>query len=254
MTATQNVFAGDPRLPIRDSPVRFAVGPPDGLTSNSWRFWTTKAGDIYLKCRDNAKEFKISLHASGRWRLGITEEALARNPRLVPPGANRAWDVWDEPPEIDPNIVFAFRMNFPTSELVIRPDQRPPKLWRGTVFIEPAPLDSGQLVVVSLLVTRGDVDLRSEPGPSCRLASLELGNGRRAQLVAYLDQLGDVPHELGVIRRAALDQAERDGADVPDDAYIYAFGHNPQGVRSLLPARAKPHDLDRKSTCDQELE
>lgn len=57
-----------------------------------------------------------------------------------------------------------------------------------------------------------------------------------------------MPHELGVIRRAAPDQAERAGATVPDDAYIYAFGHNAQGVRSLLPARAKPHDLDRKVT------
>ncbi|MGC2295578.1 MAG: hypothetical protein WA695_02655 [Candidatus Dormiibacterota bacterium] len=41
---------------------------------------------------------------------------------------------------------------------------------------------------------------------------------------------------------------------MPDDAYIYAFGYNPQGVRSLLPARAKPHDLDRKATRDQKLE
>ena len=31
------------------------------------------------------------------------------------------------------------------------------------------------------------MDLRSEPGPSYRFASLDLRNGRRAQLVAYLD-------------------------------------------------------------------
>ncbi len=139
VTARPNVFAGDPGLPIRESAVRFAVGPPDGLTSNSWRFWPSKAGNIYLKCRDNAKEFKISLHVSGRWRLGYTEEGSPRTPAWSHRGADRAWDVWDEPPEIDANIVFvfAFRMNFPTSELVIRPDQRPPKLWRGTVFIKP---------------------------------------------------------------------------------------------------------------------
>jgi hypothetical protein len=184
----------------------------------------------------------------GRWRLGIEEEASARNPGLVPPGANRTWDVWDEPPEIGTGVVFAFRMNFPTSELVIRPDQRHPRLWQRTVFIEPAPVESGQLAVVSLFVTRGDVELRSEPGPSCRFASLGLGNERRAQLVAYLDQLGDVPHELGVIRRHALDQADRAGAEVPDGAYIYAFGKNAQGVRSLLVARAKIADLNRKGT------
>lgn len=246
MTARPNVFPGDPGLPIRESPVRFAVGPPDGLTSNSRRFWTQKSGDIYLKCRDNAKDFKLSLHVSGRWRLGIEEEALARNPKLVPPGANRAWDVWDEPPEIGPGTVFAFRMNFPTSELVIRPDRRHPKLWGGTVFIEPAPVASGQLAVVGLFVTRGDIELRSEPGPSCRFASLDLGDGRRAQLVAYLDQLGGVPQALDDLRARAQALADQAGVAMPREGYIYAFGKNLEGVRSLLVARATTADLIRQ--------
>jgi hypothetical protein len=176
--------------------------------------------------------------------MGITEEAIAKDPRLVPPGANRAWDVWDEPPEMFPNTVLALRMNFPTSELVIRPEQRDERLWRGTVYIEPAPLDSGQLTVVTLFVTRGDVELSSDPGPSCRFASLDLGGGRRAQLVAYLDKLGDVPQVLDVLRREAQGLAERAGVTVPDGAYIYAFGRNPEGVRSILVARARVADPD----------
>jgi hypothetical protein len=35
---------------------------------------------------------------------------------------------------------------------------------------------------------------------------------------------------------------------MPDEGYIYAFGKNPEGVRSLLVARAKIADLDRKGT------
>jgi hypothetical protein len=46
-------------FPLREGPVKFAVGPPDGLTSNTWRFWTTVNGDIYLACRDNFKEAKV---------------------------------------------------------------------------------------------------------------------------------------------------------------------------------------------------
>src|SRR5512132_249548 len=39
-------------MPYRPGLVRFAVGSPHGLGSNSWRFWTTRTGDAYLACRD----------------------------------------------------------------------------------------------------------------------------------------------------------------------------------------------------------
>jgi hypothetical protein len=124
-----------------NEPIRFAVGPPDGLTSNSWRFWTTSSGDAYLACRDNFQNMKVSLHASGRWRMAFTSEALAKNPALVPAGANRAWEVWDEPPPVLPDTVVAFRLIFPTIELAVKPEQRTTKQWRNTVFIESAPPD-----------------------------------------------------------------------------------------------------------------
>ena len=50
-------------LPVRDKPVRFAVGAPDGITSNSWKIWAKKSG-AYIACRDNFKETKVSLHTS----------------------------------------------------------------------------------------------------------------------------------------------------------------------------------------------
>ena len=31
-------------LPIRKGPVRFAVGSPEGLTSNSWTLWANGEG------------------------------------------------------------------------------------------------------------------------------------------------------------------------------------------------------------------
>ncbi len=31
-------------------------------------------------CRDNFKEAKVSLHTSGKWRMGFTIEALVKNP------------------------------------------------------------------------------------------------------------------------------------------------------------------------------
>jgi len=99
-------------LPIRSGPVRFAVGSPDGLTSNSWRIWPSPQGDVYVACRDNFQEVKVSLHTSGRWRVGFTTEAIAKNPSLVGEGQNRAWDVWDRPEDLIPDVVRAFQLVF----------------------------------------------------------------------------------------------------------------------------------------------
>lgn len=74
------------QVPIRKSPLRFAVGRPDGASSNSWKLWTVPAGDVYVACRDNFRDMKVSLHASGRWRLGFTERAINGRPDLLTPG------------------------------------------------------------------------------------------------------------------------------------------------------------------------
>jgi hypothetical protein len=70
-------------LPVRHGPLRFVVGHPEGLTSNSWIVWTSKRGDVYISCRDNFTEAKVSLHASGRWRMAFTETAVAENSNLL---------------------------------------------------------------------------------------------------------------------------------------------------------------------------
>jgi hypothetical protein len=53
-------------LPIKDKPARITVGDPNGLTSNSWRVRVEQKSELYIACRDNFKEIKVSLHASGR--------------------------------------------------------------------------------------------------------------------------------------------------------------------------------------------
>ena len=131
-----------PLKPNPDKAVRFAVGSPNGLTSNSWRIWASKHGDVYIACRDNFKEAKVSLHASGRWRMGFTTEAISKNSHLLPSDQHRAWEVWDQPPISLPNTVIAFQLVFPTSELAVRPEQRIPKEWKNVIFIEAAPPSS----------------------------------------------------------------------------------------------------------------
>ena len=59
-------IAHDLTLPLRASSIRFGVLRRNGLSSNAWRCWSEKAGDIYITCRDHMNELKISLHQSGR--------------------------------------------------------------------------------------------------------------------------------------------------------------------------------------------
>lgn len=230
-------------IPLKRGPVRFAVGPPNGLTSNAWRIWTTKHSDIYIACRDNFKEAKVSLHASGRWRMGFTTEAVAKNSNLLPIDQNRAWDVWDQPPASLPNTIIAFRLLFPTTELVVRPEQRIPNEWKNVIFIEAAP--PGKLTVLTLFVTVGDFVLTHESEPSFCLASLAICNDRRAQLIAHGDPEGDLPDLIERSVAKARMQAESAGVEIPSGSYGYFLGRRDDGSRFLVGAPMNRSTVDR---------
>lgn len=222
-------------LPFTKGPVRFAFGDPDGLTSNAWRAWVAGPGDVYLACRDNMRETKVSLHASGRWRMGFTSEAITKRPDLLAKGQNRAWEVWDEPTATLPNTVAAFRLFFLTPELAVRSDQRTAKDWGKVLFIEPAP--AGKLAAVTLFITSGDTAIHHQSEPSFRLAALTLGNGRWAQLVAHFDPVLDMPGivENGLAQGRA--EAKRRGVVEPPGSYAYFLGRNNDGARFIIGAR-----------------
>lgn len=225
----------DGLIPARRGAVRFAVGPPDGLTSNSWRGWATKRGDVYIVCRDNFREVKVSLHVSGRWRMGFTSEAVAESSHLLPSDQNRAWEVWNRPPASLPKTVVAYRLVFPTSELAVRPEQRPQKEWKNVVYIEAAP--PGRVTVVSLFVTDGEVALTHASEPSFCMASLDIGNGRRAQFVAHGDPEGELPQLIEENVAKARSAAESAGIEIPEEAFGLFHGLQDDGSRFLFGAR-----------------
>lgn len=235
--ASNRVLTSIGVLPLRIGPVRFAIGAPDGITSNAWRIWTRPAGDVYISCRDNFQNAKVSLHTSGRWRMGFTSEAIGKNPELMGfcDDGNRAWEVWDRPPEILPKIVAAFRLIFPTSELGVRPEQRSASKWKDVIYIEAAP--EGKVTTVTLFITRGDIDLRHESEPSFRLASLPLGNELHAQLVAHSEVEGNLPSLINNAVLAVRKEADLNGIEVPSEAYGYFFGREDTGVRFIFGAK-----------------
>jgi hypothetical protein len=171
--------------------------------------------------------------------MGFTTEALTKTPNVLAAEENRAWEIWDEPPPTLQDTVVAFRLLFPTSELCLLPKQRAAREWKNAIYIEAGP--PGKLTVVTLFVTVGEPDLIHASEPSFCLASLEIGNGRRAQLVAHGEPEGNVPTmvEGGVMRARA--QAEAAGVQVPKGAYACLFGRSQDGARFLVGAHvARP--------------
>ncbi len=167
--------------------------------------------------------------------MGFTEQALKKNVTL-PPGQNRAWEVWDRPPASLPDTVIAFKLVFPSSELGLRPEQRASRDWKDVIYIEAAP--PGKLTVITLFVTIGDLALTHQSEPSFCLASLDMGNNRRAQLIAHGEPEGDLPAVIESTVMKARAKIESGGKEIPAEAYIYMLGRLDDGSRYLVGAWA----------------
>lgn len=230
---------GEVNLPIRSGPVRFAVGSPEGVTSNSWRCWVEKSG-VYIACRDNFQDAKVSLHTRGHWRMGFSDQAIKKNiPGFIPANRNRAWDLWSEPPPQLPKTIVAFKLYFPNSELAVRPEHRTSKkIWKKTMYVDIRKrLPPGWMTIVTLFVTTGDIRLRHERNPSICLASLDMGDGRYAQLVAHGDPEGDILDLIDTGITKGRIQAEQAGVKIPPEGYAYMLGKTAEGIRFLVGGR-----------------
>jgi hypothetical protein len=221
-------------LPLLKGAVRFAIGDPNGLSSNSWRLWVEGAGDVYLLCRDNYREAKVSLHASGRWRMAFTEQAAKEVPGLVPPQRDRAWSVWEKPPETIPSTVIAFRLFFLPSELAVTPAMRPAKQWRDVLFFEQAP--AGCVSVVSLLVSRGKATFTCEAGPTAEVAVLPLAADRFVTLVIHVE-IPSPEFVEKVSSTARMLSRAISGRQPPRDSRLLQFGEHANGSRHLIEMR-----------------
>jgi hypothetical protein len=136
-------------LPIGGRNVRFAIGTPTGRSSNSWLIETRKTGDIYIICRDNFSESKVSLHASGKWRYAFTDSIAKTRPDLVSPGSDRALHKWNPPDGWKQRPIVAFELLVPQSGLYLSSSDR--TNWKKSViFIDPH--QNPQLMTVVQLV------------------------------------------------------------------------------------------------------
>lgn len=116
--------------------IRWAVGDPDGLRSQSWNIvGSSTDDDVYIGPRMQMGAIKLSLHRSGRWRMAWTEEYAESIG--MPEDEDRVLGRWDPPDEVRPGWRHAVTvLVMPDSLAPHRPEKR---LGRVAFFPPPNP-------------------------------------------------------------------------------------------------------------------
>lgn len=183
--------------------IRWAVGTPAGLRSQTWSlFGVTSDDDVYLGPRWQTHVIKLSLHRSGRWRMAWTDE-YAKSVGL--PDDNRVLTRWEPPGELRPGWRHAVTVLMtPESLMQQSPERRPNKvafypppnpdgaLWFRILIGQPGSelAVTGAVEVGTLhLPSGGMVGVIVRPGP------LSLGSAAkvaelRAQMLAAVTAVG----------------------------------------------------------------
>lgn len=204
-----------------DQVLRFAIGDPCGQSSNSWRVWVKRDGDVYIACRDNYQELKVSLHGC-RWRVGVTAEGAAATRHLRAPEADRAWMTWDRPEPVG-GITMGYRILFLPSELAITPALRPARSWKNVEFVPAASEGCVTLATVTL----------NEPGHRMAVDGavdqnhgfLALPTGGEVQLTIHTETFGDAFRKaLADAYQEGRDRTEAAGVRVPPGGRMFLVG------------------------------
>lgn len=192
-------------LPMRSGPVRFAVQDKSGRSSNSWRIWIGSDGSGYISCRDNMKELKVSLHASGAHHIAFTSESGQEMA-----GQGRFWDTWIEPLSYDGTpMVPTFALFFPIWALPLTAANRAsnPACWDRNDFCLEAP-DHPKATIVNFYVVNSHLEMRSSDfgEPCAPLAILPLRPGKTLAVIARFMDQGNMPE----MAQSYVDQIDRD--------------------------------------------
>jgi hypothetical protein len=171
---------------------------------------------VYVLCRDNFRELKASLHASGRWRFGFTSEFVETRPDLIAQGKDRAWTKRRPSFEDPSRPVIGFQIVALKGGLYLGPEKR--RSWPpSVVFIEP-PEDYSRVTVVSVAIVQSRRPiLISADSHAAVIAILPLREGWSVQVIASYEDLGTIEEtitnafEQAIIQMGGPDQVPEDG-------------------------------------------
>ena len=174
-------------LPMRKSPIRFAVQQTSGITSNAWGVQTENTGDAYVYCRDCMKGQKVSLHRSGKQHIPFDEEMATQMN-----SSDRFMNQWREPHYIG-EAKPTFKLLFPSWALGLNEVARrnSESAWKKNEILIGGHDDL--MTVVSFVIVDDGVRLRKKEGsyPWSLIGDLSLRSGKRLLVVAGWEPEGN---------------------------------------------------------------
>ena len=225
-------------LPMRKSPIRFAVQQTSGITSNAWGVQTENTGDAYVYCRDCMKGQKISLHRSGKQHISFDEEVATQMN-----SSDRFMNQWREPHYIG-EAKPTFKLLFPSWALGLNEVERrnSESAWKKNEILIGGHDDL--MTVVSFVIVDDGVRLRKKEGsyPWSLIGDLSLRSGKRLLVVAGWEPEGNwravVEEALSKINDPRVVSGgfpgdplsiSLTGYSSPDSAFMVVVGANVRG-------------------------
>src|SRR5213594_761749 len=128
--------------------IRFGVADPSTKRhAETWKCWSHGRREVYVLCRAIGNELKLSLHESGRWRMGFD---AARFPGMFDDGQapeHRYAGKWDRPAPIIEGLTLACHIHTPWYAVSIQEQE----LEKEVTWISPPP--SGESVDVIIFLS-----------------------------------------------------------------------------------------------------
>jgi hypothetical protein len=207
--------------------LRFGVGSADGPQSAVWLVWTGSAtSDVFVACRHIATSLKVSLHASGLWRLAFTERYTTMPGALVSSDSDRAAAKWSRPSEFRPGWTHALSVVIPASDLW-RPD--PPLRLPNDVRWRPAPGPGMESQFAVFLERATGLTARRPMGDV--MATFYLPSRENLWVIAA--DVQSMPENVELYERSrAKARAATGGTGVGSRSLV--FGDRPDGARVVI--------------------
>ena len=218
-------------LPMRTTPIRFAVTKQGGFISNSWGVKVRTKGDAYVYCRDAMQGQKASLHASGKQHIKIDENVRRKAP-LPGDGFMNQW--WE--PQHSTTAVPTLRLLFPPWGLSLGPQQGPKAQQIRDESQVLIPAHDEMVTVVSFVIMDDGTRLQKANGspPNAPFGVLSLRQGKSLFVIAGYEPECD----LRVKADAALTQIARpSNVELSDgeDLVVCLTGNTVENSTFMLP-------------------
>jgi hypothetical protein len=185
--------------------IRFGVGTADGARSASWRVWVHR-GEIYVGARRVAGRFKASLHGSGDWRIGFSQDADTQG-AAIPVAENRQPIRW-QPNLAAPGVMRAFRVIVPSSEVRV-----PAYGGRESGNIYWRPNLGPEMTTIFAVILTGPIEIDGWPGKDQgvdHVGSLDMGGGCRVWVIVHDEHEDPVGRWTEGKPRAQIDVQRQD--------------------------------------------